>query len=79
MSRQHEREYWFKTYCPGCFIPNWFCEGDITDMTEFSPEAGQCYSCGYCWFFMDDYDIHMLYGENVSPSDLAELGNKCPR
>lgn len=60
-------ETWYKTWCPGCKKVNWFCAGDLTDMTAPDLEACECHACGKIYLLDDndplDYFSHRLSEE----------------
>jgi hypothetical protein len=47
---------WQKDWCPKCKAANWFCQGDLEDMTVSTGEeiAAQCWKCNHRWLLIDD-------------------------
>ncbi len=71
-------ETWYKTWCPACQTPNWFCVGDLTDMTGPDLEACRCFMCDTV-YMLDDTDPLDYFLDRLSEEDegkkftLAEL------
>jgi hypothetical protein len=40
-------ETWGKVWCPQCKAPNWFCQGDLTDLTVCDVLGIACWSCNH--------------------------------
>ena len=59
-------ETWYKVWCPKCSKPNWFCDGNTSDLTQADIELCECFACGKR-FLLDEGD-----GEDYS-SDHDEL------
>jgi hypothetical protein len=74
-------ETWVKTHCPKCKKVNWFCEGNLQDMTVPDTEAIKCWSCGHAWWRDPDTPYEMGYNEDeeCSIEDYADEGQEKPR
>ena len=68
-------ESWVKEWCSKCGAVNWFCLGDLDDITAPDIEACECYKCGHKWWTAEDEDIAAMQGCEVSK--LPELLKKC--
>jgi len=64
-------EWWIKTTCPQCQNVNWYCLGDIGDLTVCDTEALQCWSCGHAWWRDDD-----LFDFDTS-KEIDDYAEKC--
>lgn len=78
-------ETWNKIWCPKCKIPNWICDGDMSDLTDFNAEAVECFSCAHQWWridptescYYDPDDNEEKQKEKLD--DNAEKGEEAPR
>lgn len=65
-------EVWLKQLCPTCKAINWFCLGDLSDMTVEDLEAGECLSCKRQWIFVDEDGIDGFPNTEVGSGDPNE-------
>lgn len=72
-------EVWWKVWCSECNIPNWVCDGDLSDLTKPDIEAIECWNCGHSWWTTDDTDWLDMYPEDATPGDYAEKGREQPK
>ena len=66
-------ETWNKVWCPNCNKPNWFCLGDLNDLTGTDIEACQCFSCDHMWWASDEH-----YDCDCSIEDCLTKGKESP-
>ncbi len=52
-------ETWCKLFCPRCDSPNWFCLGDISDLTSIGDEfsAFRCWKCKNCFWIDNESQV----------------------
>ena len=80
-------ETWEKIWCPECKEVNWYCLGNLSDLTVSDFEAFQCRSCKHRWFtFEDESDVACHFGceeheiDDILKGDdiLVEVGRENP-
>ncbi len=53
-------ETWCKLFCPRCDSANWFCLGDVSDLTSAigMSEVFRCWKCKNCFHIEDESQVH---------------------
>ena len=65
-------ETWQKTWCPSCNVPNWICQGNMSDLTVQDVMGVCCHSCNHEFILCED--------EFIDPSEVDyEDGRAAPR
>lgn len=47
-------ETWHKIWCPKCDTPNWFNDGDTSDMTKSDLSGLRCFKCSHIWAIYEE-------------------------
>lgn len=85
---------WNRDYCPACKAVNWFCMGNVDDITSVIGEepASKCWKCGHVWWRVDEFERQVVFEHHgwadvyptieawfASPDITAQLGEEIPR
>jgi len=49
-------ESWIKEICPECRSINWFCLGDLEDLSKIDIDVLQCRDCSHRWAGGEEID-----------------------
>ena len=68
-------ETWGKVWCPACNVPNWICQGDLSDLTVCDVIGICCHACEHKFRLDQDEDDGDIEDDEID----YEKGLPAPR
>ena len=71
-----ETESWLRCWCSTCGMANWYCQGDLSDCTQFDYDGIRCFECDTVSYFITMEELYDLYEQDFDDErTLEEVAN----